>query len=129
MSFWAKYKRIIIALFFIMTCIVAYQYFFKDSEIRIISKMVTKKPLPVLKYGFNIRDYKTEIAKVSSDDVFGSIMSRYGFSGNIIQRMIDASESTLNLKKIIKGNEYVFLSESNTDSTIPKYFVYEKNMM
>ncbi|MBK7956790.1 MAG: hypothetical protein IPK03_00920 [Bacteroidetes bacterium] len=96
---------------------------------RIISKMVTKKPLPILKYGFNIRDYKTEISKVGNDDVFGSIMAKYGFSGNTIHRMIEAADESLNLKKIIKGNEYVFLSESKTDSFIPRYFIYEKNLM
>lgn len=129
MNFLAKYKWIIAAMLITWASFAVFKIFIENSDVRIISKMVTKKPLPILKYGFNIRDYKTEISKVGNDDVFGSIMAKYGFSGNTIHRMIEAADASLNLKKIIKGNEYVFLSESKTDSFIPRYFIYEKNLM
>jgi murein DD-endopeptidase MepM/ murein hydrolase activator NlpD len=99
----------------------------ENTSLPFITHTATRQELPIIKYGFNIRDYKAEIHKIGNDDVFGSIMDKYGFSHQSIDKMLKASDSSINLAKVIKGNEYILLSKKGVDSLNPTYFIYQKS--
>ena len=89
-----------------------------------------KSPPPATLYGIPASDYKIIVDSVQSGETIGSILAKYGISGNLIHKIGMMSTDSINLTMIHIGQKYTVFIDTATDSIpITKYFIYENGLI
>lgn len=118
-------KWILVGLFLSVFGTLLYCYIFKSKTLELLSeKNGERVEIPILFNGYDLREYKSHIGKVKPNDVITTILAAFNLKPQTINNMIQKSESSVNLKKVILGKTYALLYKKQSDSIIPKIFIY-----
>ncbi|HWB63268.1 MAG TPA: peptidoglycan DD-metalloendopeptidase family protein [Chitinophagales bacterium] len=85
------------------------------------------QPTPVIKYGFNLNDYKVISGTVNPNEFFANILGQYKVPYQTIDLLARESKDVFNLNKIQAGNNYTVLCSKNDSNTTAEKFIYEEN--
>ncbi len=87
----------------------------------------TEEPVPVMKFGVNLNEFKVLSHEVQPNELFSQIFSQYNVTAGAINYFIGSSGEVFNLRKIKAGNCFTVLCEKNDSQMIPKKLVYEES--
>jgi murein DD-endopeptidase MepM/ murein hydrolase activator NlpD len=83
--------------------------------------------IPELRYGIVVNDRRVEEAEVKNGENLSIILNRYGASGTLVHRAIQAAKGIFDARSIRAGQKYTVISDN--DSLPLLYWIYEKDQV
>ncbi len=123
-----KKKNIFLILFYTSVLVLLSIILFRNnSGTPAKEKIADKKPVIKLnQFGFKDDSLLIDKESVKPNQTLSAILSKYNLSANEIDKILYSSETNLDYRKIISGdNYYAYLSNDSLSRL--EYFVYEKD--
>lgn len=99
----------------------------KEKKPEIIETVVEKpKPKPILKYGFNINNYKVINDTINNGESFGVIMGRHRVAYSKINEVATKIKDTFDVRHIRAGKSYTVLTSKDSTEQA-QVFIYKHN--
>jgi murein DD-endopeptidase len=113
-----------IILLFCLTLI----YSCKEDKVEETPKKIIKKvkPKPIIKYGFNLRNYKVINDTIKSGESFGIILDRHHVFYPQINAISTTIKDTFDVRKVRAGKPYTILASKDTLEKA-QVFIYKHN--